>query len=73
MTGQAENHLAELTAAHTPTELCQRIMLGKMVIWLIGKDEAHPAVKDHYFELLDEFLISDDERSLFGLKPRQAA
>lgn len=62
--------LKDLMEKHSTKELCQRILLGKMIIFMIGKDEEHPKVKDHYFTLLDDFLITDAERKVFGFAPR---
>lgn len=66
----AEELLEELQQGYLPHQLCQRILLGKMIVWMIGKDEEHPKVKDHYFALLDDFLITDAERKVFGFTPR---
>jgi hypothetical protein len=62
--------LKDLMEKHSAKELYQRVLLGKMIIFMIGKDEEHPKVKDNYFALLDEFLITDEERKVFGFAPR---
>ena len=66
----SDHLLEELMQKHSTKELCQRILLGKMIVWMVGKDDKHPAVKDHYFALLDDFLITDEERQVFGMAPR---
>jgi hypothetical protein len=63
--------LKELMEKHSTDELCQRILLGKMIVFMIGQDEDHPKIKDHYFALLDDFLITDAERKVFGFAPRE--
>lgn len=62
----------DLMEKHSAEELCQRILLGKMIVFMIGQDEEHPKVKDYYFDLLDDFLITDDERKVFGFSPRKS-